>query len=236
MAIDDLPMPVVTFLNVIGVEWPYINEDEVLRFASLVREFGTAVKTTHQDATSAIENIAQAYQGASSEVMRSKWAAMSGTHVSEILEVCELLAAALEVGAAYIVQAKLEALAELVELAIEYAAAIAESVATLGIGSAAILAVEELGSALMDSLVQDLEQYVIGQLIEAGIKPLFARVETAIAGLDWSAAPDTSPGTSTGFSLDHEVLLQHTGLLRGHAATLRGHGQTLRSGIAGLNF
>ena len=25
VAIDDLPMPVVTFLNVIGIEWPYLN-------------------------------------------------------------------------------------------------------------------------------------------------------------------------------------------------------------------
>ncbi|HEV2346688.1 MAG TPA: hypothetical protein VGS97_21485 [Actinocrinis sp.] len=26
MAVDDLPLPVVNFLNVIGVEWPYLNE------------------------------------------------------------------------------------------------------------------------------------------------------------------------------------------------------------------
>lgn len=27
MAIDDLPLPIVTFLNAIGVPWPYLNED-----------------------------------------------------------------------------------------------------------------------------------------------------------------------------------------------------------------
>jgi hypothetical protein len=37
VAIDDLPMPVVTFLNAIGVPWPYINEDQVTRFATLTR-------------------------------------------------------------------------------------------------------------------------------------------------------------------------------------------------------
>jgi hypothetical protein len=35
MAIDDLPLPVVNFLNVIGVPWPYINEDTVWEFAGL---------------------------------------------------------------------------------------------------------------------------------------------------------------------------------------------------------
>lgn len=46
MAIDDLPMPVVTFLNAIGVPWPYINEDQVTHFATLMRQFGTAVQAT----------------------------------------------------------------------------------------------------------------------------------------------------------------------------------------------
>jgi hypothetical protein len=37
MAIDDLPLPVVNFLNVIGVPWPYLNEATVSQFASLQR-------------------------------------------------------------------------------------------------------------------------------------------------------------------------------------------------------
>jgi hypothetical protein len=30
VAIDDLPLPVVNFLNVLGVPWPYVDEDVVL--------------------------------------------------------------------------------------------------------------------------------------------------------------------------------------------------------------
>ena len=40
MAIDDLPLPVVTFLNAIGVPWPYLNEDTASEFAGLVRSSG----------------------------------------------------------------------------------------------------------------------------------------------------------------------------------------------------
>lgn len=46
VAIDELPMPVVNFLNVIGIEWPYINEDTLHQFATLVRDFGQAVEQT----------------------------------------------------------------------------------------------------------------------------------------------------------------------------------------------
>lgn len=42
MAIDDLPLPVVTFLNAIGVPWPYLSEDTVSEFAGLVRQFRQA--------------------------------------------------------------------------------------------------------------------------------------------------------------------------------------------------
>ncbi len=54
MAVDDLPGPVVNLLKVIGVPWPYIDEDTVSRFATLARQFGQAVQTTHQDATRAL--------------------------------------------------------------------------------------------------------------------------------------------------------------------------------------
>lgn len=84
MAIDDLPMPVVNFLNVIGVQWPYIDEDAVNQFASLVREFGQAVEQTHQDATDAVNGIASAHQGQSTEALKSGWANLSCAHVTEI--------------------------------------------------------------------------------------------------------------------------------------------------------
>jgi hypothetical protein len=54
MAIDDLPLPVVNLLNVIGVPWPYIDEDTLREFATLTRDFATAVQGTHDDATQAV--------------------------------------------------------------------------------------------------------------------------------------------------------------------------------------
>jgi hypothetical protein len=61
VAIDDLPLPVVSFLNVIGVPWPYLNEDTVSEFASLVRQFRAAVATTHEDATEAVVAITRTH-------------------------------------------------------------------------------------------------------------------------------------------------------------------------------
>lgn len=106
MAIDDLPLPVVSFLDVIGVERPYANEDTVGQVASLVREFRQAVEQTRRDATAAVHGSAQAHQGSSTEATKSGWAHPSFAHVSEIVDGCEVLAVAPEGWAAEIVVQK----------------------------------------------------------------------------------------------------------------------------------
>src|SRR6266700_1577494 len=102
MAIDDLPGPVVNFLNVIGVPWPYINEDQVSQFATLIG------------------------------------------------------------------------------LAATFVADQAAAVATFGIAEAAVPLIIEAGERLVKSLVMDLQQEIIGKVIEAAAKPLFAKVEAAM--------------------------------------------------------
>ena len=237
MAIDDLPMPVVNFLNVIGIEWPYINEDALHHFADLAREFGQAVEQTHQDATQAVSNIAQAYQGASTRAMSSGWAHLSSTHVHEVTEACSILADALDAWAVYVVVQKGEALVQLVEMAVEFFADQAASVATLGIAEAALPLIIETGQKLGQSLIQDLEQYVIGEVIEVASKPLVAKVEAMLAGLDWSNAPGgVDPLGSQSLQVDVGLVEQHANLLRSHAQTMRSHAANFHAQAAGIEF
>lgn len=236
MAVDDLPGPVVNLLNVIGVPWPYVNEDTVIQFATLAREFGTAVQTTHQDATAAVAGIAQAHQGASTQVMHSGWATMSAQHVDELVTGCQVLADALDVGAGYIVTQKLEALATLISMAIAFIADQAASVATFGLAETAVPLIIEGAERLVKSLVMDLQQYIIGQVIEAAAKPLFAKVEAAMAGLDWSKSGGGPPQGGEGFSLEPGGVRTQVAALRTHATTMRAHGANFQQGVQGLSF
>ena len=237
MAIDDLPMPVVTFLNAIGIEWPYLNEDSLHQFATLTREFGQAVAQTHEDATQTVANIAQAYQGPSTRAMSSGWAHLSAKHVQEVTEACSILADALDAWAVYVVAQKGEALLQIGELAFGYVAALAAAPETLGASLAALPGLEELGEALGNSLLQDLEQYVIGQVIEAASKPLVAKVAAMLQGLDWSNAPGgVDPIGSSSVQLDVGVVEQHVSILRQHAETMRSHAATFHAQAAGIQF
>jgi uncharacterized protein YukE len=236
VAADDLPGPVVTFLNVLGIDWPYIDEDQVRQFAIKVREFGQAVEQTHQDATVAIRNYAQAYQGASTEALQSGWAHLSAQHVTEIVDGSRILADALDVGADFIVGQKVEAVIQLGIMAGEFVADQAASIATFGIAEAAVPLIIEAGKLLVNTLKQQIIQMIMAQVIEAAAKPLFAKVEHMMAGLDWSNAPAGGSGAGSGFSIDFAEARGHVALLRSHAETMRGHGQTLNSGLEGLTF
>jgi len=236
VAADDLPGPVVTFLNVIGIDWPYIDEDQVRQFATMVREFGQAVEQTHQDATATVQNIAQAYQGASTRQLQSGWAHLSSQHVDEIVDGCRILGEALDIGADFIVAQKVEAAIQLGIMAAEFIADQAASVATLGLAEAAVPLIIAAGKALVETLKQQIIQMIMGQVIEAAAKPLFAKVEQMVAGLDWSNSPGGGSGASEGFSIDFAQAHGHVASLRGHAETMRGHAQTLHAGLAELSF
>jgi hypothetical protein len=235
VAVDDLPLPVVNFLNVIGVPWPYIDEDAVVAFGKFVREFAQAVENTHRDVTDAISRIADAHQASSTRAMSSGWAKMSTKHVYEVVDACHVLADALDVAAGYIVAQKAEAVAVLIGMAAAFIADQAAAVATFGIAEAAVPLIVEGAERLVKSLVLDLEQHVIGNVVEAAAKPLFAKVEAAMAGLDWSGRGETT-GPGTGFTIDPAAVQSATAVLRQHAATMRTHADTFAASASTLGF
>ena len=235
MAIDDLPLPVVNFLNVIGVPWPYLDEDEVAQFATFVRQFAIAVQTTHDDATRTVADLAGAYRGSATDAMTSGWAKLSARHVDELVDGCHVLADALDVAAGYIVAQKAEAVAVLIGMAAAFVADQAAAVATLGVAEAAVPIIVEGAERLVKSLVMDLEQHIVGQVIEAAAKPLFAKIEDAFSGLDWSRS-GAQVDEPDGISLDAPAALEHILRLQTHADTMRGHGTQFSTAIAGLGF
>jgi hypothetical protein len=93
----------------------------------------------------------------------------------------------------------------------------------------------EGAEAIVKSLVADLEQYVIGMVIEAAAKPLFAKVEAAMTGLDWSKSGATA-AKPTGFTLHPAAVREQTQALRGYAAALRAHGTAFQAAVRGLSF
>jgi hypothetical protein len=194
------------------------------------------VQTTHEDATKAVSSIASAHVASSTRTLSDGWEKLSGRHVTEIVDGCRVLAEALDAAAAYIVGQKLAAIGQLAEMAAEFIADQAASVATLGIAEAALPLIIGAGEKLMESLVNDLNQYILGQVMGAAAKPLFAKVENMLSGLDWSQSGTVSPGKGAGLELDAPAARMQTALLRQHASDMQAHASRFASGVRGIGF
>lgn len=245
MAIE-LPQPVVDFLRVIGVNWPQVNEDTVREFADHVRQFASDIDGTHSQASGTVQQLGQSYQGKSYELLVSKWAALSKTHMTALLDACKVLAEALDVAADVIVGLKVEAIAELVVLAATFVADQAAAVATFGLAEAALPAIEEAGTQLVKALEQTLIQEIENKVIEAALNPLLDLVQKAASGINFQSLEDMlgvgggggggDGGAGTGYSMDTEAVTAHAAVFRQYGQDVAAHAQTLTTNIAGLNF
>lgn len=239
----ELPGEVVWFLNVIGVNWPNVDEDQVRAFAGHVRDFADKVDGTHQAATSTIQQMGLSYHGNSYEQLVATWARMSSDHMTELVDACHVVADALDVAADAIVAAKVAAIAELAALAASFIADQAAAIATFGIAEAGLVLIEEAGKKLINALIQQLEQQILGQVIEAAVAPLEQVVERALGGLVFKGleaalgAPSGGGGAvGASFGIVPDELLGRANDLQGHADAVAGHAATFAANVSSINF
>jgi hypothetical protein len=235
MALDDLPQPIATFVQALGVEWPNINEGAVWDFSRLMHEFGQAVQGTHEDATAAVGGIAQAYQGPATQQMSSAWSELSVQHFGGLIPAIQTMAQALDGWGAFIVRSKVQAIAELEPLVESFFAAEAAAPETAGASEAEVPLLFAAGRRILEALGQALGQYVVGEVIEKAAKPLSAKMQALAQGFDWSQATQIAAAMK-GIALDMDELTTQAAALQGHAATLRSHAANLNAGLAGLQF
>ncbi|WP_336047307.1 WXG100 family type VII secretion target [Streptomyces sp. CA2R101] len=179
----ELPGEVVWIMDLMGLEWPDIDEDELRAWGGHVREFGQGLKESHDGMDGALKGLADAYEGASYDALLGKWNQVSGEHHVVLANCCEVLATALEAAAVGVVTAKGVVIAQLVITAVEMAAAAAATVATLGIAAAAEAAAIEVGKRIVREVIQEIEDVLIAELVSMAIEPFQAEIEKAVSGL-----------------------------------------------------
>lgn len=178
-----LPQPVDDFLSFIGINFPNVNEDKVREFGDHVKKFATDLQGTHQSATGTVQQLKSAYQGDTYERLFATWGQMSSQHMDELLDGCNVVSDAMYIGADVIVGMKIEAIAQLVVLAIEFIEAQAAAIETFGASEAIVPLLEEAAQQVVKFLEQELLGYVEGKIIDAAVGPLVQKVESAVEGM-----------------------------------------------------
>lgn len=123
----------------------------------------------------------------------------------------------------------------------------AAAVATFGLAEAALAAIELAARKAIEFLEQQLEQYILMQVIELGFKALQPIIQRALDGFVFQAAsaalgvPSGAGGAAggaigSGFQVIPDELRSHAQVLHGHADTVASHAQVLTGKLTGVSF
>jgi hypothetical protein len=189
----DLPDELVWVLNMLGLPWPTIDEDTLRDYASELRSFGSSMTDTHGQAGATVNALSAGASGPSYEALIERWAQASSNHVQVLLDMCNTCAGALEVAADAVVAAKVGIIAALTAMAAEFAADQVAAVFTFGVAEVAEAGIVEATKAIVQGVLDQLEQEGIGAVLQAVLGPLEDKVaamveDLAYKGLDAALA------------------------------------------------
>jgi hypothetical protein len=160
-------------LDVIGVSWPNVDEDDYREMAKAMREFADDIDDGAADAHAAITDLIGTNEGLAVQALEKHWGKVKGTHLSNLAEAGRLAATALDGVAVLIEGAKLAAIAQLGILAAEIAAAVAAAPVTLGLSTLAGLAGTQATRIAVKRIFQEVCEEVASRVIEVAMGPVF---------------------------------------------------------------
>ncbi|WP_280274552.1 hypothetical protein [Nocardia wallacei] len=235
----EIPHEVATFLNLLGVPYPDIDEDQVRELARQVRSFAANVAQTHEAATGAVHDMGAVYSGYSYEQLAASWARMSADHMAGLDRACEVVARALEVAAEAIAVVKAAVLAELAALAAGYLSLLAASAATMGVSAALTTAVRAAASRLLTAMEQMLIAYVAAEVIGKAIEPLEDLVGRMVNGVIYEAAEKAlgvPPSSSAPLHIEPDEVMRYADLMDEYADDILRHAVRFADNVAALDF
>ncbi|MGX7757333.1 WXG100-like domain-containing protein [Streptomyces angustmyceticus] len=177
MATIMLPVEVDWVLDLLGFQWPNIDEDKMRDAAEAWSSFAASVRAAQQRGEGATQAVRGANSGEAIEAFESKWKKFSGDgFLDESAEAAEALAIVLQIVATIIMVMKIAVIAQLIALAFEFAAAQAAAPVTLGAseaGAAAATAttrvmVRQIISKAKDQIIQAIKDAVAQKVKRSG--------------------------------------------------------------------
>jgi hypothetical protein len=196
-----LPDALAWVLNLIGIDWPNIDEDQLKSAATELRTISGELKGNTGDAQSDIAQMLGANSSQSLELFEALWNKVAAGHLPQLAEGMNLLADGLDVSAVVVIGLKVAAIAQLAILAAEIIADQAAAPFTFGASEAAIPVETEATSQIVKQIVKNAVDQVEQQLISAVEGPVFSALDNAAQEMAGQLLGDAL-GVSSGVDLD----------------------------------
>ncbi|GAA1149991.1 hypothetical protein F4556_004629 [Kitasatospora gansuensis] len=167
-----LPDELAWVLDLIGVNWPNVDEDDYREMADAMREFASEIDGGVADAHSAVQDMLGANAGLAVEAFEAHWGKVSGEHLHQLAEGGRLVAVCLDGVAVVIEGAKIAAIVQLGIMAAEVIAAQAAAPFTFGLSEVGALGATQVTRVIVRRLLKEAEQQIIDELISMATGPV----------------------------------------------------------------
>lgn len=203
-----LPGELDFVLDILGFEWPNINEDAVRDAANLVRALKEDLEATLDDLDDKIDgDLSEAFTSKAATAFIEAWTENRTQNMDQLIDALPSVAEGIDAFATAIEAMKTKVIAELAITAAQIAAAAATSVVTLGIGgavSAGLIAARKLAvDAVVDIAVGEMIGAVAAQVIEPLASTIIDLSEAA-----YEAQLTTSGSEQTEFDMSYDLMEQ----------------------------
>ncbi|MFI5531908.1 hypothetical protein ACIA8O_25585 [Kitasatospora sp. NPDC051853] len=174
-----LPDELAWVLDLIGINWPNVDEDDYREMADALREFASDIDTGVADAHGAVQEMLGSNAGLAVQAFEAHWGKISGTHLHQLAEGGRLVAVCLDGVAVVIEGAKIAAVVQLGILAAEVIAAQAAAPFTFGLSEVGALGATQATRVIVKRLLKEAQQMIVDQLMEMAT----GAVIEAVAGM-----------------------------------------------------
>ncbi|WP_435197737.1 hypothetical protein [Streptomyces sioyaensis] len=163
-----LPVEVDWVLDLLGFQWPNIDEDKMRDAAEAWSSFAASVRAAQQQGDSATQAVRGANSGEAIDAFDNKWKKFSGDgFLDESAEAAEALAIVLQIVATIIMVMKLAVIAQLIALAFEFAAAQAAAPVTLGASEAGAAAATATTRVMVRQIISKAKTQILQAIKDA---------------------------------------------------------------------
>lgn len=227
-----LPNELVWVMEKLGFEWPDIDEDEVTKGATLVRNFGTELEGVVQAIDRKMNgDVAGSMRGQTGPATLGAWNANRSQNLQKLIDIMPPAAVAMDVGAAAILGLKIKVIVDVTTTLVALVAMLTNPVTAVGAGPM-LLIKKRLLNAAVDIAVEQ----VINQVAPMAIEPMAEQLPAVIDAILSAPMVEAAVGDSDEFYADLAALEDARSTMKVHGADIQSLTATFFSDFSALDF
>lgn len=228
-----LPDELVWILDKLGFEWPDIDEDEVRRAATLVRQFGSDLEECIQAVDRKVNaDLAAAMRGRTGPAYTNAWNSNRSSNVQQLLDFMDPAATGIDISADVILALKIKVIADITITLAQLIPLLAAG--PFGAGGAALLIIakKKLLDAALDIALEEAMEKVLPMVMEPLVEKLPAVVDAILA----APLVEDAAAEAEEYYVDVAALEQASGDLELHGQDLAAITAQFAADFASLDF